>query len=387
MKKPLLFAFAIMISSTYCQLDPAGLKGRASVAGMDGGIHRDSGASLDGARAADGNRTGDGSILADGGRARDGSAEAIGLPSGSGGAATAPSTGGAVSSGGTPSAGGLVAQGGIVSAGGTPGAGGGPDAGVASDLATVSPDTAAKPDSASGPTLKLVWSDEFNDGNKGGENAARPDSSKWTYVVWPAGTMNKEKQQYTKNATNAFLDGAGHLVIRALRGESKQYTSARLDTKGNFSFRTGRIEVRAQLPPGLGAAPGIVLIGTTGTWPNGGGLALMEQGSDKGSFYTTAYTGGGSGEIAPVLYSFVDPAIAPTDFHVFSLDWYEDRLVFQVDGNTITTTLYDSTSPFASIPVSIVLFLAVGGEMGGNTIDSKAFPMEMVVDYVRVYSF
>ena len=40
--------------------------------------------------------------------------------------------------------------------------------------------------------------------------------------------------------------------------------------------------------------------------------------------------------------------------------------------------------PFVA-PQFLLLNLAIGGNMAGNTIDDSIFPVKMLVDYVRVY--
>lgn len=90
--------------------------------------------------------------------------------------------------------------------------------------------------------MKLIWSDEFN--GKG-----LPDSTKWNYDVGGDGFGNEEAQFYTKNRLeNARLE-KGNLVIEARKENWKnnKYTSARLLTKGKFSFQYGTVEVRAKL--------------------------------------------------------------------------------------------------------------------------------------------
>jgi beta-glucanase (GH16 family) len=243
------------------------------------------------------------------------------------------------------------------------------------------------PTGEAGSPLVLAWSDEFNGNANTGINVG-----KWSYVTWGPGEVNHEAQQYTSSTNNVFLDGAGHLVLRALYNPAaaNPYTSGRIETKGKVAFGPGyHIEVRAQLPAGGGSFPGILLRGSSGTWPESGALGLMEQyGEDKSWFYSTAYAGdaAGSGKTDKTKYTFPDAITASADFHVYSLDWYWDHIVFQVDGQTILTTAYEPSSPFYSITEYIVLDLAVGGDMGG-TIDNGAFPMEMLVDYVRVYVF
>src|SRR5579862_8822043 len=85
-----------------------------------------------------------------------------------------------------------------------------------------------------------AWSDEFNSNVKG----APPDASKWTFDVGGSGWGNHELEIYcaagaatpapcdAKNP-NAFQDGEGHLIIRAVRvsddpAPTGTWTSARM---------------------------------------------------------------------------------------------------------------------------------------------------------------
>jgi beta-glucanase (GH16 family) len=243
---------------------------------------------------------------------------------------------------------------------------------------------AASPDNR--PAMTLVWADDFDSTIKTGV-----DPAKWSYVLWAPGQVNNEAQAYTNRLDNVFRDGTGNLVIRAQNTPfaGNTYTSGRIESRGHFSFMFGRVEVRAKLPRGIGSFPGIIAMGATGNWPQCGELALAEQyGQDKSWFYVAAIAGGGrgSGDIGNVKYSFANATTASNDFHVYAMDWYADHVVFQVDGIEIARTTFANSSPFYTIPEYLILDLALGGNMGG-TIDTNAFPMDMVVDYVRVYSF
>jgi beta-glucanase (GH16 family) len=235
-----------------------------------------------------------------------------------------------------------------------------------------------------GLPMTLVWSDEFN-----GTANTGVDTTKWSYVTWDPGHVNNEAQKYTNRLANVFQDGSGHLVIRGLStpNAANPYTSGRIESNGHFTFQYGRVEVRAKLPAGIGSFPGIIAMGSTGTWPQCGELALVEQyGQDKSWFYVSA-TAGSADDTGNVQYSFPDATTSTSsDFHVYSLDWYTDHIVFQVDGTEITRTPFATSSPFSTIPEYLILDLALGGTMGG-AIDPTAFPMDMIVDYVRVYSF
>jgi len=87
------------------------------------------------------------------------------------------------------------------------------------------------------PNWVLSWSDEF-DGSAG----SAPDQSKWGYDVGGNGWGNNELEYYTTRTDNAFLDGNGNLVIKAIKenytgpdGVTRNYTSARLLTRGKFT--------------------------------------------------------------------------------------------------------------------------------------------------------
>jgi beta-glucanase (GH16 family) len=250
-----------------------------------------------------------------------------------------------------------------------------------------SPDRAEDVPSDSAPPLTLFWSDEFD----GTANSA-VDTSKWSYVTWgPQNGVNNEKQQYTTSTENVYLDGDGHLVLRGLNTpvEGADYTSGRIETKDKFSFKTGRLEVRAKLPAGKGSFPGIVTHGISGSWPQCGAIGLMEQwGQEKNWFFASAYTDGSadSGDKRSIRHDFPNATTASTDFHVYSVDWYSDTMIFQVDGEEIMRTTFGTSSPFYTTAQYVILDVAIGGNMGG-TIDPNGFPMDMVVDYVRVYSF
>jgi beta-glucanase (GH16 family) len=77
-------------------------------------------------------------------------------------------------------------------------------------------------------------------------------------------------------------------------------------------------------------------------------------------------------------------------FHIYSIQWDPDQILFFVD-NIQTATLYRNfTDTSTGWPFDqnfyAILNLAIGGTMGG-TVDDAIFanPVEMKVDYVRLY--
>jgi len=103
---------------------------------------------------------------------------------------------------------------------------------------------------------QLVWSDEFD--------GSAIDTNKWNFELNCDGGGNNEKQCYTDNEENAFIqDGVLNIVaLPATEGAEKPYTSARLNTRYNADFTYGRFEVRAKLPSGQGSWPAFWMLPT-----------------------------------------------------------------------------------------------------------------------------
>jgi beta-glucanase (GH16 family) len=299
-----------------------------------------------------------------------------------GGTVTGGAAGNSTSTGGTAGGASGGTTGGTISAPADAGA----DVFVKADT-TVAPD-AATPDHADASPWRLVWSDEFDREADSGIVA-----TKWNASTWEPGTVNGEEQKYTARRENIFHDGQGNLILRALNdpyrpspGTTYDYTSGRIQTDGKFEFKFGRVEIRAKLPVGQGSFPGMLLMGTNGGWPQNGEIGLMEQyGQDKASIYCSTYSNSQS-DISKKV-TFPTTTTLSAQFHTYALEWYADHMVFFVDDEEVARKTFNASSPFANDnnDFYIILDVALGGDKGG-TINDEAFPMDMVLDYVRVYS-
>src|SRR5262249_22701467 len=151
---------------------------------------------------------------------------------------------------------------------------------------------------------------------------------------------NNELEYYTDGAANAALDGQGHLVITARRGNpagyscwygSCQYTSARLTTAGRFSQAYGRLEARLKIPGGQGLWPAFWMLGdNVGSvgWPGSGEVDIMEAvGSEPdvnhGSLHGPGYSGGNA-----LTGTFDLGQSLSSDFHIYTVEWSPDSITF-----------------------------------------------------------
>ena len=243
----------------------------------------------------------------------------------------------------------------------------------------------------------VVWSDEF-------DVAGLPDATKWSYDIErnSAGWYNNELQYYANaRAENSRVEN-DLLVITARKEDlsvaglsdwsGQKYSSARLMTRDKASWRYGFIEVRAKLPCGVGSWPAIWTLSTppqTG-WPDDGEIDIMEHvGFDHGVVHGTVHTGAynhvrgnqrGATTTIPDLCA---------EFHRYQLTWTATRITIGVDDRNYYQYSNDNSGnaewPFES-PQFLILNVAVGGDWGGQMgVNDSIFPIEMQIDYVRVY--
>lgn len=248
----------------------------------------------------------------------------------------------------------------------------------------------------------LVWSDEFN--TNGGVNPTNwfhqtqiPASGSW---------FNGEVQHYTDQLTNSFVN-AGTLNIVAKKepytdqGITKQYTSARLNSK--FAFKYGRVDIRAKIPKNLGTWPALWMLGKninedgaffdssfgTTSWPACGEIDIIEHGitqSQPDNYIQSAlHTPSSFGNTINIGGVVVGNNIAD-NYHIYSVNWSPFQISFLLDGVVFYTYNPDVKTP-NNWPFNEEQYLLLNIAMGGvaGTVPSNFTQSSMLIDYVRVY--
>tara|TARA_B100001250_G_scaffold208073_1_gene178605 strand:- start:135 stop:1007 length:873 start_codon:yes stop_codon:yes gene_type:complete len=247
-----------------------------------------------------------------------------------------------------------------------------------------------------GEDLTLIWSDEF-------DYEGSPDIDKWHHqTIAPnnGSWWNGELQHYTDRIENSSVNN-GTLKIKAKKEQyefddsSKSYTSARLNSK--FSFRYGRIDVRAKLPKGAGTWPAIWTLGANINeignyfgdqfgnvgWPACGEIDIMEQnGWNKNNVIGHLHWADNSGEYknqggTKSIENSYD------EFHTYSLVWDSSKISILLDDNTFFSMPNTSNNPYDNDHY-LLLNIAVGGNLGGD-VPSNFSEEIMEIDYVRIY--
>ena len=253
-----------------------------------------------------------------------------------------------------------------------------------------------------------VWSDEFD-----GAAQQLPDPSKWTYdtgsrdEVGNQGWGNGETETYCSprganpsacdpHHPNAFLDGNGHLVLRAEREPDGKWTSARITTRGLKEFQYGRIEARMRLPVGTGLWPAFWMLGSdylTSGWPASGSVTIVENVSVtqrsnglgptivRSTLHGPRYFGANG-----LWHDFKLPDGGRVDdgnFHTYGIIWSPSMIQFYVDDPANIFFVRDANDLpeggewVFDHPFFLVINLAVGGDWPGNpdatTPESRGF--------------
>ena len=244
----------------------------------------------------------------------------------------------------------------------------------------------------------LVWSDEFD--TNGGIN-----NTKWfPQTQLPNGNSwyNGELQHYTNRLVNSSISN-GILSIVAKRetftdqGKTKQFTSARLNSK--FAFKYGRVEARAKLPLGAGTWPAIWMLGKniiepggywtstfgTASWPACGEIDIMEHWGTNQNVVSSAvhHPINGNLSVGEYISNAQNIAGVSTDFHIYAVEWDAQKITFSVDGiNHLTynpAVKNQYTWPF-NAEQYLLLNVAIEPSVTAGFVQSA-----MEVDYVRVY--
>jgi beta-glucanase (GH16 family) len=262
---------------------------------------------------------------------------------------------------------------------------------------------------APAPSPTVLFFDDFAD--------ARLDRSKWNVIV-TGRTVNNEQQAYVDSTDTLTVgngpdtSGAenGALVIRARyrpgfrtpEGRPFDFISGRLESRSKFEFTYGTAAARIKLTAGAGLWPAFWTLGT-GRWPDTGEMDIMENVGDPTWTNFALHGPGYSGNTPLVSRQHFTHGGDITGWHIYSMDWTADSLVFNVDGHEeyrVPRSTVERYGRWAyDNPKFLILNMALGGQYP-QSVNKVAEPYVglpqptvdlitadkalMVVDWVRV---
>jgi len=216
--------------------------------------------------------------------------------------------------------------------------------------------------------------------------------SDWTVQVgekW----ANHEVQQYVHDSEHLFFNNG--LVLQATY-DGNVVKSARLNTRNQFFFTYGKIEVTAKIPKGKGTWPAIWMMPNEpryGHWPKSGEIDIMEHTANNlDRLFFCLHTEKYNHRKPSEQYYTADlfPGITD-DFHTFGLVWEEHQIIYYVDDVEVakyTRGEHGKDSSHQGWPFDydyyLILNLAIGGTFGGD-VDYTMFPQQFTIKEIKIF--
>ena len=252
------------------------------------------------------------------------------------------------------------------------------------------------------------WTTVFSDDFSGAAGSA-PSSANWFYDIG-TGYGTGEKEQTTNSTGNVYLDGSGHLVLKAI-DNGGTWTSGRIEsTRDDFQAPPGgELEMTASIQQpnpasGLGYWPAFWALGSPmragGGWPQSGEIDMMEDVNGLNEASQTLHDSANSPGHALIACPGAG-STCQTGYHTYSViidrtNTSAEQMQFLMDGvveSTITESSVGTAAWQAAIDHGffIIWDLAMGGNypdgVSGQTTPTSATTSGayMSAAYVAVY--
>ena len=247
---------------------------------------------------------------------------------------------------------------------------------------------------------ELVWEDDFDGGAL--------DTTHWSRIGLFTSPRIKMPVENWQENTGCFryITAADDRVVKfdkeniylrgivndnTTGGDPRPFLTGGIFTLNKFAFQYGRIEVRAKLDPAHGAWPAIWMESEKDIYPgqHNGEMDIMERLNHDDFVYQTTHNHWTItlGQQTPKKYNTAK--IDPNGYYIYSVSWYPDKLVYAVNGvETITYPKVPEAGthqwPFDQ-PFFLYIDQQLEGEWPGKVTHPEELPINMVVDWVRLY--
>ncbi|HLO30974.1 MAG TPA: glycoside hydrolase family 16 protein [Anaerolineales bacterium] len=218
------------------------------------------------------------------------------------------------------------------------------------------------------------------------------DRSKWNVEI-TGSIFNNEQQAYVDSAETIYIEKSDHtageangvLVIHPRHcpgfvtpeGKTFDFISGRLNTLGKVEFTYGSIAARMKLPAGAGLWPAFWAMGSSKPWPENGEIDIMENVGEPDWTNVAMHGPGYSGDTPLVNRKYFSGKEDATAWHVYSVDWMVDCLLFKTDGELtyrVTRAMVEQFGPWVYDNSKFMLLNCALGGAYPVTVNKVQFP-------------
>lgn len=230
---------------------------------------------------------------------------------------------------------------------------------------------------------RMIWKEDFK--------GRSIDNDKWSKITRGKSDWNR----YMSSHESLYEIKKGKLILHGVvnngiePNDTARFLTGGIFTKGKFTMRQGKVEVRAKLEAALGAWPAIWMLPEKGKWPNAGEIDILERLNHDDFVYQTVHT-----YYTHILNEKKNPPhtakakINPDGYNVYGVEILPDKIVFSVNGKVTHTypkidTDKEGQFPFGT-PYYILIDMQIEGAWVGKA-NIEELPVKMMIDWVKVY--
>ncbi len=247
---------------------------------------------------------------------------------------------------------------------------------------------------------QLVWEDDFNKGFLDTNSWSRIGlftSSKWKVPIeeWRGvkGCFRyitaTDPRVVEFDETNIHLKGI--INPDSLTGDPRPYLTGGIYSWQKFAFQYGRIEIKAKLDQAYGMWPAIWMLSEKDIYPDqhNGEMDIMETLNHDDFAYQTTHNHWTITFKQSEPKKYTTALIDTTDYNVYSVSWYPDKLVYAING--VVSYEYPKLPGAGTYqwPFDQPFYLLIDQQMEhawpGKITNPEELPISMMVDWVRLY--
>jgi beta-glucanase (GH16 family) len=247
---------------------------------------------------------------------------------------------------------------------------------------------------------ELVWEDDFDEGTLDTTTWTRIglfESPKWMVPVEKWREVNSCFRYITATDDRVVQFDEDNIMLRGIvnhdtiTGDPRPYLTGGIYSWNKFAFQYGRIEIRAKLDPAYGAWPAIWMLSEKDIYPDqhNGEMDIMERLNHDDFAYQTTHNHYTITLKQDVPRKFTTAKIDTSDYNVYSVSWYPDKLVYSING--LTSYEYPKVPgagtyqwPFDQ-PFYLLIDQQMEHEWPGKITNPEELPISMTIDWVRLY--
>lgn len=230
---------------------------------------------------------------------------------------------------------------------------------------------------------KLVWKETFK-----GKSI---NSNYWSKI--PRGTSDWKR--YMSDHPSLYETKSGKLILHGVENkgiaaeDTARFLTGGIFTKGKFSIKYGKVEVRAKLEAAQGVWPAIWMLPEKGKWPDAGEIDIMERLNHDDFVYQTVHT-----YYTHTLNEKKNPvhtakALINTEkYNVYAVEILPDKIVFSVNGQITHTYPKIETNKQGQFPFGTPYYILIDMQIEGKWVGkakTEELPAKMKIDWVKVY--